>query len=204
MASDTAADPRSTEDIEREKMVATLSHRQRLAIFRALGISPGMGSAELSARLGLPVATVRKQLRKLMELGMVHVREREVNRGAQKLYFAHTRSILITDEQEAGLSRRQRQRIDLNILRNFLGDARRAIASPDHGARPGRMVAGNRGRVDERAWQELSELHHETLERMQEIIDAGRERVAAGDDESVTFTTGLFLLELPERDAGPD
>jgi DNA-binding transcriptional ArsR family regulator len=199
MATDVVTAGRTGDDAELESMVATLSDPQRLAIYRTLLLTPGMGSTELAARLDLFPATVRKQLRALMELGMVHVQEREVRRGMQKLYFACTRHAWLTERHDAALSRRQRQTVDLNILRNIVADARRALARSDYGTRLGRMVAGDSATVDDRAWQELSELQHEMLERMTAIIDAGRARQSenGADEETVSIRTALLLLELP-------
>lgn len=203
MATEAAVGEGGVEGKELDASLATLTNPQRLAVYRTLALSPGMGSTELAVRLDLPPATVRKHLRALMELGMVHVQEREVRRGVQKLYFAHTRNAWLTDEYDATLSCRQRRTVDLNVLRNIVADARRAIGSPDYGARAGRIVAGWTATVDDRAWRELSELQHEMLKRMNAIIDAGRARQSetGREEEAIPIRTALLLLELP---AEPD
>lgn len=201
MATGTPVEEDGVDGEELNAFLATLANTGHLAIFRTLAFVPGMGSTELAARLDLPPAAVRRHLRALMELGMVHVKEREVRRGVQKLYFANTRPAWITEQHDATLSPRQRQTIDLNILRSIVADARRAIGSPGYGARPGRMVAGYPATVDVRAWRELSELQHETLERMTAIIDAGRARQSESgtDEEAISLRAALLLMEVPAR-----
>lgn len=198
MASEIAADLKENDHDELKDMIATLGDDQRGAIFHALSLSPGMGSAELAARLDLPAATVRKQLRKLMESGMVHVKGREVRRGVQKLYFAHRRPAWIGEDDDRTLPPRWRQKMDLGVLRRVTKDAGRAIGASGYGDRPGRMVATHAATVDTRAWRELSALQHEMLDRMTSIIEAGTARRAEdGAGEGVSLTTALLLLELP-------
>jgi DNA-binding transcriptional ArsR family regulator len=199
MASDIAADPTERDDSDLKASLETLTDVQRLAIVHALGVRPGVGSAELSAYLSISPATVRRQLRDLMKLGIVHVKESTPRRGVRKLYFAHSRRISIDEAQDAELSAGQRKAIDLGILRALLGDAGRAMGEKgDYGARGGRMIATETATVDARAWAELSELQHETLGRMSEILDAGRRRLADDEsDDGVSLVTGLLMLELP-------
>jgi hypothetical protein len=62
------------------------------------------------------------------------------------------------------------------------------------------MVATNSGAVDARTWEELSELHHQMLDPMAQMIDEGRACFAAGADgsEPVFLSTALLLLQLPD------
>lgn len=197
MASDGASGSKERDDAEMKGIMATLAHSQRLGIVRALGIRPGMGSAELAAWTGLPAQTVRKQLRALIELGMVEVREREERRGAGKLYFANRRRPWITAAAEPILTARERRSVDFEIIRAILDDVHRSIGAEGYGSRPGYMVASQAATVDERAWREISELQHELLDRIVEIVEAGRERLAEGGGEPVTLSAALLLLELP-------
>jgi len=197
MASDTASASKDRDDEELRALLATMTNSRRSRVIHVLATRPGSAGDEIAARLGLSAAVVRKELRALIELGMVEVRERETRRGVQKLYFANRRLPWIKEDQDPRLSRRQRQTADLEVLRDIVDDTRCAIAAPDYGSRPGRMVASLPGTVDARAWRELSELHHALLERSIEIIAAGNARLAEGDEEPLTITSALLLLELP-------
>jgi DNA-binding transcriptional ArsR family regulator len=180
-----------------EASLAVLTDPQRLGIIRALGFRPGMGSAELARWLDLPAPTVRKQLRFLMELDMVHVKEREARRGVQKLYFVNRHRPWVTFDGDSDLDSGQRRSVDFEILRALLADARRAMGADGYGSRPGRMVASQPATVDLRAWREISQLQQECLDRTVEIVEAGRARLAKGAEEPVMLTAALVLLEVP-------
>lgn len=200
MAPDAAAAQEERDDAELKGIMATLTHSQRLGIVRALGIRPGMGSAELAAWMGLPAQTVRKQLRTLIELGMVEVREREERRGAGKLYFANRRRPWITAADEPILTPRERKSVDFEVVRAILDDVHRSIGAEGYGSRPGYMVASQAATVDERAWHEISELQHELLDRIVEIVGAGRERLAEGGGEPVTLSAASCSSSSPAPD----
>jgi DNA-binding transcriptional regulator GbsR (MarR family) len=160
-----------------------------------------MGSEEIAKWTGLSGPSVRKHPCALLKLGMVSVKDRVARRGVQKLHFVVSRSAWITEEDDPKLSRRRRQTVDLGLLRSAVEDSNRAIRAPRHGARPSRMVANVPATVDEQAWQEISELHHQLLEQVMEVVEAGGRRLVENGGEPVTITTTLLLLEVPGEPA---
>jgi predicted ArsR family transcriptional regulator len=198
MASNLATGQDGVADAELKALVATMTDPQRAGIVRVLFTRPGLGSTEIADWLDLPAAVVRKQLRALMETGMVQVKERSARRGVEKLYFVASRRTWITEEHEARLSLRQHQTTSLETLRLIVRDAHRAIATRDFGARTGRIMASVPATVDARAWREISDLQHELLARIVDIAEAGNQRLVESEEEPVSLVAALLLLELPD------
>lgn len=196
------AEQQPREDPDARALSAAMAYSIRSKLMRALAIEPGTGAAELAEQVGEPLRSVRKQLKILLGLGVVDVQRRESRRNLQKLYFVNRSAPWIRPEQDEELSDREHRLISVEVLRFIFDDARAAISWADFGKRKHRVLASVPGKVDGRGWQELSDLHHEMLDRVYEIVTESRERLEDGEEEPIRVTSGLIFLEMPSRSPG--
>lgn len=180
-----------------EKVAAALSHPVRSALLNLLGMRPGSGATELARWSGQPVGSVRKQLKILVDDGLIRVDHQERRRGVAKRYYANAMEIFLEDADEE-LNERTMVLATLGILRLIFDGATRAVSGGTLTAREDRVVANTPGEVDEQGWKRLAELHAELVERIQEVLAESRARLeASGEDPSVNFTSGVILVESP-------
>ena len=188
-----------------EKIAAAAAHPVRMVLLNLLGTRPGSGAAELAEWSGEPIGRVRKQLRILVDDGLIGVERQENRRGVAKRYYSLVRSFSFTAEDEEELSAREVRHINLSILRLLFSATTEALAEGSLSARPDYVLGNTPGEVDARGWRELADLHLELLERTQEIVASSRARLeASGEAPAIRFTSGVLFFESPPLDKDPD
>ena len=132
-----------------------MAHPVRCAVFILLAEEDGQSAAEIAARLSLPVRSVRHQLSKLAEDGLVEVISSREKRGAlEKFYEVRVTPILETADVEA-MTPQMRRLATAETFRAVVRDLESALAagsfSWNHSTQA-RLAAA----VDEEGWREVS------------------------------------------------
>jgi DNA-binding transcriptional ArsR family regulator len=184
---------------QRADLLATMNHPIRSHIMCTLVMFPRISASQIAEKMGVPVKSVRRQLKTLVDAGLVGIEDREPVRGVTRFYYVHLRYPWLGREEDSVLSPHERRITDLRAGAMIFEDLKQAVEVSPYGSRPGRMVARVPGLVDQRAWEELSDLQHEALDRMVQITESGHARlVERGVDEGVRVTAALLLVELPD------
>jgi hypothetical protein len=137
----------------------------------------------------------------LVRDGLIGVRSWEARRGTAKRYYVNVEALWMDVAMDAELSDAERRRASIGVLRLLFEAASEALGSGDFTARVDRLVAETPGEVDERGWQELSRLHHELLERTQEVIAASRKRLLASEQgKPIPLLSGQILVQRKPPD----
>jgi DNA-binding transcriptional ArsR family regulator len=187
---------------QRADLLAAMNHPIRSHIMCTLVMFPRLAASDIAAKMEVPVKSVRRQLKPLVDAGLVGVEDRESARGLTKFFYAHLRYPWVGREEDETLPPHLRRITDLRAGAMVFEDLKQAMEASPYGCRPGRMVARIPGLVDQRAWEELSDLQHEVLDRVVEITESGHTRLEeSGVDEGVMVTTALFFVELPGDNA---
>jgi DNA-binding transcriptional ArsR family regulator len=196
-------DPAPENDAERVRLLAAaFAHPLRVKLLNALAAESPLGADVLSARIAEPLHKVRRHLNSLVSSGLVKVVGEERRRGALKRYFAvedRRGAWIVTPEEEASLSEKDRRRSVVGILRVIFDESMRAASNPHLGERTDRHVINVSDRVDEQGWRELSELHQQMTDRVLEVIAKSRDRLDAGEGRSIGVISEQILLEAPQN-----
>ena len=180
------------------RIAAAAAHPMRMVLLNLLGTRPGSGAAELAEWSGEPIGRVRKQLRILVDDGLIGVQRQENRRGVAKRYYSLVTTFSVSAKDEEELSEKEVRHLNLSILRLLFSATTEALATGTLTAQPNYVLGNTPGEVDARGWQELADLHLDLLERTQEIMAASRTRLeASGEQPTVRFTSGVMLFESP-------
>jgi DNA-binding transcriptional ArsR family regulator len=163
---------------------------------RTLAIEPALGIDELAEFTGQPAWLVRRQIQILLDAGLVRIAREESRRGMSKRYYENLRPLVLDAVEDKALSPRDRRLTSVGALRAIIEDAGPAMRNPSFPERSDRMVAELSGRVDDRGWRELAELHREMLERVQTVMKESGERLDRGA-EPISVLSAQILLEMP-------
>jgi DNA-binding transcriptional ArsR family regulator len=183
------------------KLAAALTDPVRSKLLGVLVVDSPLGADDLAVRIGEPEHRVRRHLNALVSAGLVTVAAEESRRGTMKRYFAvkdRRAAWIVTPEEDAMLSDRERRRAALGTLRVIFDEATRAIANPRFGERNDTHILNVSDRVDEQGWHELSELHYETIDRVLGIIAESRERLDADGGKAIGIVSQQVFLETPQ------
>jgi DNA-binding PadR family transcriptional regulator len=182
-----------------EKALAdTVGHRVGYAIFRVLTERPA-SARELAALLSQPRSTVGDQLRKLIANGLVESAGEEARRGTtERFYRVAPGSRWLDDEATGKLDPRQKRRTALRVVREAAADTSLALRSDRLDRRNDWCVGSSRITVDLRGWEELAEIHRQTLEEVERVREESADRLDGEAGESLRAISWVTLLELPE------
>lgn len=188
--------PKSREEME--KIAAAAAHPVRMVLLNLLGTRPGSGAAELAEWSGEPIGRVRKQLRILVDDGLIGLQRQENRRGVAKRYYSLVTAFSLSAEDEEELSEKEVRHLNLSILRLLFSATTEAMAAGTLTAQPDYVLGNTPGEVDARGWKELADLHLDLLGRVQEIVASSRARLeASGEQPTMRFTSGVLFFESP-------
>jgi DNA-binding transcriptional ArsR family regulator len=201
MASATRGKWRGVSDAALGAIVAHPVRCRLIAIFAVRVASPN----EIAQELGMPVGDVSYHVRTLKDAGIIElVEERPVRGSTEHFYRTVINNIVLTDEEYQGLSIDQRVALARQTFQLATAEASVSLETRKFGERHNHHIARVPFSVDEQAWNELSELHREMLDRMIEICSESNVR-AVGSEEpripGIAFAA-LFEMPYPTRAAG--
>lgn len=184
------------------RLVSVYSHPLRSRLLIALSIESPLGADVLAERTGTSLQQVRRHLNALLTAGFVKVDREETRRGVVKRYFGLDAELSFGISEDELLSERDRRRQTVGVIRAILEEATQSASSALLVRRHDRLVANVPGRVDERGWRELSELHHEMLDRAVTIVAQSRQRLEESGAEAIGVISEQILLEAPQHAPG--
>jgi DNA-binding transcriptional ArsR family regulator len=181
-----------------ESLIKALSHPLRWRILETVVDRGETSPVELARLLDEPLATVSHHTRVLRDNGCIELTRTEPRRGAVEHYYRALMPAFFDDEQWSQLPVVLRRGLAGPVFRRIFEEAAAAGAAggfDDPGAYLSRTVV----ELDERGWQELSELLTDVLKRAQAIQERSDAR-RGEDDDARTSEIVLMHFEL----AGPD
>jgi DNA-binding transcriptional ArsR family regulator len=186
----------TTPDFLEERLIKALGHPLRWRLLEVL-IDRGEASPlELSRLLDVPLATVSHHVRVLRDLRCVELMRTEPRRGAVEHYYRALLPAFLDDDQWARVPTMLRRSVAGQIFRRVV---REAALAGEKGAfdAPGAHVDRMLVELDDRGWEELSELLLDVLRRTQEI--QARSDARRADGTSVrTSELAILHFEMAE------
>ncbi|MEA2279255.1 MAG: hypothetical protein QOI62_282 [Solirubrobacteraceae bacterium] len=182
----------ATADFLEERLIKALGHPLRWRLLELM-IDRGEASPlELSRLLDVPLATVSHHVRVLREFRCVELTRTEPRRGAVEHYYRALLPAFLDDDQWARVPTMLRRSVAGQIFRRVVREA--ALAGEEGAfdaarAHVDRMVV----ELDDRGWEELSELLVDVLRRTQEIQARSDARRADG---AAVRTSELAILHF--------
>ncbi len=183
---------------KKDAIARAFAHPLRHRAFRML-TDAELSPSQIADRLGEDLHSVSYHVRTLEKMGLVElVGEKQVRGAVQHFFRAIERPILWTDEWST-LSLEERQEISRYAMQLIVGDAVYAESSGTFDARTDRFLSRVPLIVDEDGWQELHEIHVETLNRVMEVQAKSAERRANSDDaEGFPAMVAAICIEMPD------
>lgn len=152
---------------------------------------------EISRELEVPSSEVERQLEELEQGGMVElVEETGSGEDADRIYRP-VLPLIDTAEWET-IAIPERERISAHIGYLALEEISLSVRAGLFDRRPDRVLAHVPARVDERGWQELSQLHDDALRASLEVIEKARKRLQESGEEGVEARSVQTLFEVPK------
>lgn len=184
-----------------QSLMKALAHPLRWRIVEVLTDRGEASPVELARLLDQPLATVSHHTRVLRDLGCVELTRTEPRRGAVEHYYRAIMPAFFDDEQWAQIPVILRRALAGDVLRRIVEDA---AAAGEKGAfdAPGAHIDRMRVELDERGWNELSELLLGVLVRAQEIQDRSDSRAAEGGAR--TSEVAILHFEVADSISSPE
>lgn len=153
--------------------------------------------AEIAAELGENLGNVSYHIRKLWKAGVVEIVEEKPVRGAMEHFYRALQRPMFTDDEIAEASIEDRRAFCQHIFSLVTADATRSLEARTFVERPDYHISRAPMRVDEDGWNDLRDLHEETLNRILEIQAESAERLQGDAGFPVVAFNTCF--EMPER-----
>lgn len=201
MASATRGKWRGVSDAALGAIAAHPVRCRLMAIFADRVASPN----EIAQELGMPVGDVSYHVRTLKDAGIIELVEERPARGStEHFYRAVIKNIVLTDEDYKALSIEERVAFARLTFQVATAEASFSLETKKFGERHNHHIARMPFSVDEQAWNELSELHREMLDRIIEICAESDVRTVGSEEPRIPGIAfgALFEMPHPTRAAG--
>jgi len=183
--------------VENAALGAIVAHPVRcrlMAVFADRVASPN----EIAHEFGMPVGDVSYHVRTLKDAGLIElVEERPVRGSTEHFYRAVIRNIVISDEEYEALSVEERVAFARITYQVATAEASYSLETKKFGERHNHHIARMPFRVDEQAWNELSDLHREMLDRIIEICADSDVRTMESEEPRIPGIAFAALFEMP-------
>jgi DNA-binding transcriptional ArsR family regulator len=193
-----------TDDITDPRLAKALAHPLRLEILRHLGNRTASPS-EIATEIGAPLTNVSYHVRKLRALGLIKLVKKTPKRGVIEHYYSAQPRRTVTDEAWAATP---------DIVKEAL-----AVPATQRGAEALVRAAGEGGfnrdnshfmdqtrKLDQRGWDEVSNLLHKVYEKLERIESESIARLESdGKPEPIEagLVVGLFEAVAKPPAGGP-
>lgn len=194
MASATRGKWRGVSDAALGAIVAHPVRCRLIAIFAVRVASPN----EIAQELGMPVGDVSYHVRTLKDAGIIElVEERPVRGSTEHFYRTVINNIVLSEEDYESLSLEQRVAFARQAFQLATAEASFSLETKKFGERHNHHIARVPFSVDERAWDELSKLHGEMLDRIIEICAESDLRSVGSEEPRIPGIAFAALFEMP-------
>lgn len=201
MASATRGKWRGVSDAALGAIVAHPVRCRLIAMFADRVASP----TEAAQELGMPVGDVSYHVRTLKDAGIIElVEERPVRGSTEHFYRTVVNNIVLSDEEYEGLSLEQRVAFARQTFQLTTAEASFSLETKKFGERHNHHIARVPLSVDQQAWDELSELHREMLDRIMEIRESSNLRTVGSEEPRIPGIAFAALFEKAGGAGGAD
>lgn len=169
----------------------------RYSIASVLDTRAETTASALAEELGVPVATIRRQLRILSRLGLVETVKETARRGVVERSYRLAGDLTIDDDEFDALSPERKEKIVRSILRATLGDILRSAKAGLINRRADRCVARTPALLDEEGWHELARIHGQTFKEVCRVREESERRLKETNGEPIPTVSVQFFIELP-------
>jgi AcrR family transcriptional regulator len=159
-------------------------------------------AGELAEILARPIAEIERNLERLLAAGAIEpIGERRDGETAETVYssMARLRSTrFITTESTERMTMSEREKVTAGIWDLISGEVDSAIAAGVFDARPARALIRVPIRIDEAGWQELDDIHDQTLYAVMEVQKRSRRRLRESGSEGFEVRSLQITFEMPD------
>jgi DNA-binding transcriptional ArsR family regulator len=157
-------------------------------------------AAELAAKLGVDVATMRGHLEKMRDQGLVEVVGDMPGSGADEPRYRALVRALWSTEEWAALSTDERRQLSVWIVGKIAADAEAALEADTFNARSDSHASRTVSVVDERGWGQLARIYEEAMEASFAVQAQSAERLAESGEDGITVMSAMLCFEMaPEQ-----
>jgi DNA-binding transcriptional ArsR family regulator len=178
----------------RAALMETLADPLRAQVYIAVYERPGATIAQVARRIEQPPRTVRHQVGRLVEAGLVVVDADDPGPTTRERHYRGV-AIPTLDEPETPWTEKSRNQMLLSLLGVITADIGRAIRHRTLGTRPGHTEIRVPGEVDERGWEEIGATMTETMERIEETMIGSAGRLEAAGEPGIEVIVVLLFFE---------
>jgi hypothetical protein len=156
---------------------------------------------ELAATLGVDAATMRGQLEKMLEQGLIEVVGKSSSEGAADPCYRALVRALWSNEEWAVLSIEERRQLSAWLVETVAAGAAEALEAGTFNARDDTHASHTVSVVDECGWQELTRIQNEALEACFAIQAESAERLAESGEDGIRVMSAMLCFEMPSLPA---
>jgi DNA-binding transcriptional ArsR family regulator len=175
-----------------QRIMKALSHPLRVRMLTLLNQKVSSPS-ELAEELDEPLGNVSYHMRFLADLNMVKLVRTEPRRGAVEHYYEALEPPLISDDDWAQLPAALRRSLSDSTLSQIARDLKGA-AKEGGFDRKNIHVSRVALTLDEQAWDELSEVLSDVMDRARRLQEQSNKRMKRSD--GTTIPTALVLMQF--------
>ncbi len=189
----------------REALFEVMVHPVRFRVFSAVCEREGVTAREISTRLDLPSRSVRHHLDWLLQAELIEPSEISARRGAQVHHYSSRYTpfiaegedgvVLEGDEDEVPFDEEGERRLALAVLRLLIADTRDAVRNGTFGSHSRHVEVRVPAHVDERGWNEASEILTRALAELMAVRETSAERLRESGEEGFEAIAGLLLFK---------
>lgn len=185
-----------------QRLVKALGHPLRMQLLTRLSETVA-SPTELADELGEPLGNVSYHVRFLADLGCIELVSTTPRRGAVEHHYRAVERPFFSDRDWARLPAQLRRSISARLLDQIWGEVAASVKDGRLDQRKDRHLTRTNLALDQRGWEELSELLLEVLDRALEIQADSADRLAKGDGEATPIGSKLVIIHYEnDLDAG--
>jgi DNA-binding transcriptional ArsR family regulator len=152
---------------------------------------------EIAKELGEPIGKVSYHIRELRDMGMIELVETDRSRGGVQHFYRAIRLAVIDREEMEAQDAAERATSSSIVINLMVSDIATAVAHGTLDSRPERVLTRYHALVDQEGWEELSELHTNTMYRSIEIHEEAAERLRHSEETGIPAATHTLVFEMP-------
>jgi DNA-binding transcriptional ArsR family regulator len=179
-----------------QQLAKALAHPLRVRILTSL--HKGVSSPnQLSQELGEPLGNVSYHVKTLLEYDCVELVKTEPRRGAVEHFYRATERAFFSASDWEKIPASARKGISGSILETVGQDATEALVAGNIDARSDSHISRTPLVLDEKGWNEVTELLAETLNRAIEIQEEAASRLSNEKSDSINTKLAILHFESP-------
>jgi DNA-binding transcriptional ArsR family regulator len=186
----------------RRALIEALVHPLRNMVYSAVAERPGATIAQVAERIGQPARSVRHQMERLCEAGLITVDTETLRRNARERHYQALLTPTIFDM--ADWTADEEERLATAVTRLLLADISRAIRHRTFAANDGHAQVRFTGAVDQSGWDELAEIVVRAMGDIEAVMRRSARRLRDADEGGIEVILGLLLFETMPWASGED